>query len=128
MENIKIPYTQTKEDKMNEFKQACDEYEQWAKANMRSVILIPHNLDHLEQMMIDFNSMPLKQRMRSDDESVRLFGKTNKERYEEFKFILISKDAMSSDDSNWEKSTMLDSAPVDNTNLTYERSYTLSNG
>lgn len=68
------------------------EYSQWAINNMRNVVHPTNNIDDLEDLWIKFNSMPYDHRLRSDDESLRLFGKTNQERYEEMKSKFLNTD------------------------------------
>lgn len=76
-----------------------DAYSTWAVDGNKNVITPSKNKEELDEKMAKFNSMPYDNRLRADEESIRLFGKTNKERYEEFnsKFLKKNDVELSSD-------------------------------
>lgn len=50
----------------------------------------PESESELEKDMIDWNFQTAKQKRRSDDKSIELFGKTNQDRYKEYKHMFAN--------------------------------------
>lgn len=91
---------------------AMDAAIQWGKEAMRTIIIQADTLDELEQMWIDFNSMPLKHRRESDWKMMELFGFNNQTSYETQKSWWMKLDLGDEDD--------IIGRPVHESDLTYD--------
>lgn len=105
----------TEKPEENDFvdtKDDLEEIEDYEQGHGIHIINKSDTLDELEDEHDDWQSMTKYQRMRSDEKSIEMFGKTNKERYEDNKAELLKLENNMNEFFNMESKTINENEEV----------------